>query len=97
MTKIISFLILLIVLLAVILFTVLNVSPVTINYHFGQLLAPLSLVVGASLIAGTVIGMLASMMMVLRSRAEVARLKRVIRLNEKEIMNLRNIPIKDSH
>jgi putative membrane protein len=97
MTKIISFLILLIVLVAVILFTVLNAAPVTVNYHFGQLPVPLSLVVGVSLIAGAIIGLLASLVMLLRAKTEVARLKRLVRLNEKEIMNLRSIPIKDSH
>jgi uncharacterized membrane protein YciS (DUF1049 family) len=58
---------------------------------------PLSLVVGVSLIAGAIIGLLASLVMLLRAKTEVARLKRLVKLNEKEIMNLRSIPIKDSH
>ena len=97
MSRIISSIVLLGVLLAVLFFTVLNPDTVTLNYFVGSAPVPLSLALVIAALIGALLGVLASMGMVLRLRREVSRLQRTMKLNEKELKNLRTIPIKDAH
>jgi putative membrane protein len=78
-------------------FAVLNSETVPLNYYFGDRNLPLSLVVVIAFALGAAVGGLFSLALVIRLKREMARLRRIVRLNEKEILNLRSIPIKDSH
>lgn len=76
-------------------FAVLNADPVTLNYYFGSSKMPLSLVAVVALVTGAVLGVIACLGLILRLKKQNARLRKNIRVAEKEISNLRNIPIKE--
>lgn len=78
-------------------FAVLNVGEVQLNYYFGALTAPLSLLVVGAIAVGAMLGVLASLGMVLSQKREMAKLRRAMRLAEKEVANLRALPLKDTH
>jgi putative membrane protein len=78
-------------------FTVMNAAEVQLNYYFGTLAAPLSLVVVGAIAAGAVLGVLASLGMILGQKREMAKLRRTMKLTEKELSNLRALPLKDTH
>ena len=59
-----------------------------------MLTAKLPLVI--TLAFGACVGMLFSLGMVVRLKRETLRLRRQIQLTEQEVVNLRNIPIKDA-
>ena len=80
-----------------IVFAALNADSVTLNYHFGQIDLPVSLVVAMALLMGACLGALASLGVVLRTRHEMSRLKKRAEMTEKEVLNLRAIPLRDKH
>lgn len=77
-------------------FAVLNADPVTLHYYTGSAETPLSLALVCALGIGALLGVIASTAVILRMKREISRLRREGKSTEKEIMNLRNIPIKDS-
>lgn len=77
-------------------FSVLNADPVTLNYYTGSAETPLSLALVCALGLGALLGVIASTTVILRMKREISKLRRERKSTEKEIMNLRNIPIKDS-
>ena len=87
---------LLVIVLGVV-FSVLNAENVQLNYYLGSVELPLSLVLVLAIIAGAILGIFASLSFIISSRRNAAKLKRSVEVAEKEIMNLRNIPIKDEH
>lgn len=91
--------ILLIVLLVVIglVFAVLNAEPVQLNYYFGGASIPLSLLLLLAIIIGAVLGILASATVLVKNKREVAHLRKSIEIAEKEVANLRAIPLRDDH
>ncbi|MCK4950389.1 MAG: LapA family protein [Gammaproteobacteria bacterium] len=78
-------------------FAVLNADPVTLNYYLGAAETPLSLALVGALGLGALLGVIASTGVILRMKRELSKLRRERKNTEKEIMNLRNIPIKGSH
>ena len=97
MKKIMSSVFFLVLVLFGIIFAVLNSDIVALNYYFGVQQVPLSLIMLLSMIVGTVIGVLVSMAQLLKARRDVSKLKKQVQIAEKEVSNLRTIPIKDSH
>jgi putative membrane protein len=97
MSKLIYTVIVLAVILFGIIFAILNAENVQLNYYFGSKQLPLSLAIVLSMIVGAILGVLASINLILRSRKEIARLRKASEIAEKEIANLRAIPIKNSH
>ena len=80
-----------------IVFAILNSVPVQFNYYFGSAATPLSLAIILAMLVGAILGMLASLGIILKAKRQVSRLKRSIEVTEKEIANLRAIPIKNQH
>jgi putative membrane protein len=97
MRRIIIFAVLLIVALLGLSFALMNAEPVQLNYYFGILQAPLSLVVVFAIAAGAGLGVLASMGLVVTQKRELAKLRKSIKVAEKEVSNLRSLPLKDIH
>jgi len=97
MKKILSGAFFLLLVLFGIVFAVLNSDMVALNYYFGTQQVPLSLIMLLAMIVGALIGVLVSMGQLLKARRDVAKLKKSVQLAEKEVSNLRTIPIKDSH
>jgi len=100
MARFISIFFIILILLLVLLFTKLNAEPVSLNYYLGQIEQPLALILVVTFVAGSLIGLLSSVLVILSSRHEVSKLRKQIKQikhTEQEVMNLRSIPIKDKH
>lgn len=95
MKRILGLVFFLLVLVFGLFFGLLNAEPVPINYYFGSRELPLSLILVITLLAGAVCGALAGLGLVFRMRREIARLRRELRASEKELANLRALPLKD--
>ena len=78
-------------------FAVLNADPVDFNYYFDSLSIPLSLSMLVAMIVGAILGVLASAGVILRHRREIARLRKAVDVAEKEVNNLRSLPLRDDH
>lgn len=78
-------------------FAVLNAENVQLNYYLGAVELPLSLVLVLAMIIGAILGIFASLSFIIGSRRNASKLKRSVEVAEKEIVNLRNIPIKNKH
>ena len=78
-------------------FSVLNAESIQLNYYLGSIELPLSLVLVLAMILGAILGIFASLSLIIGSRRSATKLKRSVEVAEKEIVNLRNIPIKDNH
>lgn len=77
-------------------FAVGNAKPVEVNYFLATREMPLALTLVLALVFGALIGLLFSLTMMIRLKSETLRLRKQIRLVEQEVVNLRNIPIKDT-
>ena len=76
-------------------FTVMNAGTVHLDYYFGALDLPFSLVLIAAIGVGALLGVLASLGTLFRMKRENAQLRRQVRLTSEEVRNLRSIPIKE--
>jgi len=72
-----------------------NSHPVVFNYYVGSIELPLSLLSVILLLAGALLGIASSWVMLLRLKRENRRLRRQLAASAKEVENLRAIPIKD--
>ncbi len=77
-------------------FSAINLTPVDINYYLGVLSLPLSMVIIAAIILGTLLGALALSTSILRLRYENRRLRKKLISSEQEINSLRILPITDA-
>ncbi|HEX4045023.1 MAG TPA: LapA family protein [Gammaproteobacteria bacterium] len=92
---IISYLLLLIIVIFGVTFATLNSESVTINYYLGQSTLPLSLLLVLVFALGCLMGIIVGFWLLLKSKVSNYRLKQRLTLAEKEIENLRAIPIQD--
>ena len=76
-------------------FACLNASDVSINYFVGTRMLPLSLLLVLSLAVGAFIGFLLGVSMYWRVKRRARRLKKRLTLVEKEIENIRSLPLKE--
>ncbi|MCK5387305.1 MAG: LapA family protein [Gammaproteobacteria bacterium] len=97
MLRLIYLSITLVVIILGVAFAVLNADSVQLNYYLGSIELPLSLVLVMAMIAGALLGIFASLSLIIGSRRKATKLKHSVEVAEKEILNLRNIPIKDEH
>ena len=96
MKRILLWLLIIAVVLLGVSFSVLNAQPVTLDYYFSNGEIPLSIIVVASLSLGVILGMASSLLVVYRIRRELAKARKQLLLKEKEINNLRAIPLQDN-
>lgn len=78
-------------------FSLLNAARVDVDYYFGAIGMPLSLALVAALIVGAVLGVLSALGVVLGKQRELRRLRKRVRDSEKELSELRRLPLKDNH
>ncbi len=97
MVRIIYLFIFLVLVIFGIVFAVLNAEPVQLNYYFGTKEVALSLILVLAMIIGAILGVIASASMIISNRREVMKLRKSVELAEKEVTNLRAIPIRDNH
>jgi len=97
MARIFGFIFILALVILGLFFGNINADSVTLDYYWGQIHAPLSVALVLSLLCGAIMGMLASLTVLIRLRHQIKRLKKEIRTAEKEVVNLRSIPLKEDH
>ena len=95
--RIATSLLLIVAVICSVMFGMLNSQPININYYFGELQAPFSLVLAIALLVGVIIGALPGINVIVKTKRENKKLIRKIRLTEEEVINLRKIPIKDNN
>ena len=76
-------------------FGVLNSHSVLLRYYHGETEAPLALVMMVAILIGALFGVIASLGMVVKSKRELARMRKTMSLTEKELANLRSLPLKE--
>ncbi len=95
--RILKYFFLLLILLFGISFAYLNATQVTVQYYFGSSNMPLSLLLVLTLILGILVGLIMCVLPLLRLKRKNYRLHKRVQLAEKEVENLRAIPLKDEH
>ena len=78
-------------------FAVLNAAPMQINFYFTRLTLPVSLMLTLMFGIGILLGYMFALFKYWRLKMAYHKLKNQLQLNEKEIKNLRSIPLKDQH
>ena len=76
---------------------VVNTESVTLHYYLGSLSLPLSMALVVALTIGALLGIIVSMGLVMRLKMENAHMRRSLLMKEREVSNLRSLPLKDSH
>lgn len=93
--RIVSYFFLLVIVLFGMTFATLNSESVTINYYLGQSTLPLSLLLVIVFALGCLIGMVVGVWLLIKAKLLNYHLKQRLTLAEKEITNLRAIPLQD--
>lgn len=73
-------------------FAYLNANNVSINYYLNTKSIPLSLLLAISLALGMTIGLFITLLTYVRLKGENIRLQRKLKLIDKELTELRNLP-----
>ena len=95
--RLITYLLLLIIILIGVTFALLNPSPVLIHYYVGQKTLPLSMLLVLVFALGCFLGLLVGLWFVFKIKIKNYHLKKRVKIAEKEIQNLRAIPLQDRH
>jgi len=95
--RIVTYILLLIIILIGITFAVLNQVPVTVNYYMGQKTLPLSLLLVFVFGIGCLSGLLVGGWLAFKMKMKNYHLKQRLKVAEKEVQNLRAIPLQDRH
>lgn len=96
MRKLIGYVFILSIILIGVTFALLNATPVTFNYYLGAHTFPLSLLLVFSFSFGGLIGIGIGLFMMTKVMLTNRRLQKRIILIEKEVENLRAIPLRDN-
>ena len=95
MSRIAKLIIVFVILLSGLAFHLKNNQMIELNYYVGVLDMPLSWLVVIMLFIGAILGVLASLPMIIKLKQQKHKLERQIKSSEKEINNLRVMPVKD--
>jgi lipopolysaccharide assembly protein A len=95
--RILMYFLLLVLILLGITFAVLNSSSVSLNFYVGNITFPLSLLLVFAFAIGCLLGLLVGFWLVLRVKIKNYRLQHQLKVAEKEVENLRAIPLQDRH
>ncbi len=95
--RILTYLFLLIIILLGASFALLNSNVVDVNYFFGHKAVPVSLLIVSVFAVGSVLGMLMMVWLLIKEKMQNHHLQKQLKLAQKEIENLRAIPLQDKH
>ncbi|MFA5531890.1 MAG: LapA family protein [Thiohalomonadaceae bacterium] len=95
MKRLIALVVLLFVIALGLGFAAVNTEIITVHFYIGDLNAPVSLVIVIAIAFGALLGILASLGVVLSTRLETSSLRKRVNLCEREVKNLRELPFKD--
>ena len=74
-----------------------NDQLVAVDYFLGNLELSFSIWLLIILVVGVILGWLTSLPLIIKLKRQNSRLSRQVKVTEKEINNLRVLPVKDSH
>lgn len=97
MKRIVSLILLIVITLFTVTFTLLNSQPVKVNYYFGHFEIDLLIVMIICLALGALLGVTAALGKFISLKQELMRKDKKIKVTEKELENLRSLPLKDDH
>jgi lipopolysaccharide assembly protein A len=95
--RIFSYIFVLIIILLGITFATLNSGTVNVNYYIGHQDLPLSLLIAVVFALGGLLGIIVGLWILIKTKVKNYRLKQKLKIAEKEIENLRAIPLQDKH
>ena len=95
MARIIGFIFILVIIVLGLYFGSINAEPVKLDYFWGTTEVALSIALVLSLFVGAILGVMACLSMIIRLRHQVSKLQKAVKAAEKEVVNLRAIPLKD--
>lgn len=93
--RVLSYIFLLLIIVFGVTFAILNLETVTINYYFGQNTLPLSLLLVLVFALGSLTSIIVGCFLLIKAKLINYRLRQRLTLAEKEIENLRAIPLQD--
>ncbi len=94
--RMISYFFLLLIVIFGMTFATLNSASITIDYYFYQSTLPLSLLLVIVFAMGCLIGMVVGIWLLIKAKMLNYRLRQRLQVAEKEISNLRTIPLQDN-
>ena len=94
--RIITYICLLFIILIGVTFAYLNAEPVVINYYIAKVSLPLSLSLVLTLLLGCLLGLIACLCLYLKQRRLLSQCRKRADIAEKELANLRTMPLKDN-
>ena len=97
MKRIIILIILLVVFLFGASFALSNAQEVQLSYYFFQIDVKLPWVIFGSMVTGVALGIIAMVGIVFRLKHELSKKNKEVKVIEKEVANLRALPLKDKH
>jgi len=97
MKKIVSYIIFFLIGVVALAFAAKNDTSVELHYYLGSVSAPLSLLLVVSLGIGALLGVIACSGLILKLKRDAMRLQKSVKVAEKEVSNLRALPIKEQH
>lgn len=95
--RIVSYIIALIIIILGLTFAAMNANTVSFNYYLGIHEISLSLLLVYALGIGVILGLCVALSVIFRLKRENMHLKHRLKNVEKEVENLRTIPVKDGH
>lgn len=95
MMKIVKFILVFLVTVLAVSFTLLNSQPVKLDFYMGSFELDLVIVIIVCLVLGSLLGITAVLGKLVSLKQELSRKEKKIRVAEKEVENLRSIPLKD--
>lgn len=95
--RILSYLFLLVIIVLGVSFATLNSGVVTLQYYLGHKTMPLSLLLVSVFIIGCLLGVLVALSIIIKLKLKNYKIRQRLKLAEKEVANLRAIPLQDRH
>jgi putative membrane protein len=95
--RIFSYIFVILIILLGISFATLNSGSIDINYYIGHKVIPISLLIAGVFAVGCLLGIIVGLFILIKTKMKNYRLKQKLKLAEKEIENLRAIPLQDKH
>ena len=95
MKRIIKLILILLVTVLAVTFTLLNSQPVKLDFYIGNFETDLVIVILVCLVLGSALGITAVLGKLISFKQELLRKDKKIKVTEKEVENLRSLPLKD--
>lgn len=98
LAKLFKLVVLIFCILLAVVFTLYNSEePVKVDLYYAQIHWPLTYIMLVAIFIGFLLGLLATAVLLVKTRTENRKLRRAVRIHEKDLKALRNAPSKDAY